>query len=196
MNEPDTRTRILNAGVEIMLERSFHSVGLNQLLSTVGVPKGSFYHYFKSKENFGVEVLRHYSKTANEHSRQILNNADIAANPIERLIFMFNEAIEKLEEANCKCPCLLQKVAIEIANTSTPMREQIAAGFNEMIELFKATLNEAKALGFLENKLDIQSESELILDLWAGAQQRAIIMCDSTPLRSALRLFRQRWTSR
>jgi TetR/AcrR family transcriptional repressor of nem operon len=192
MNEPDTKTRILNAGVEIMLERSFHSVGLNQILSAVNVPKGSFYHYFKSKEAFGVATLRHYSKTANERRRQILSNQQIAANPIERLIFMFNSAIEMIEAADCKCPCLLQKVAIETANTSGPMREEVAAGFNEMIELFKTTLREAVDKNYLANDLDLQSEAELILDLWAGAQQRTAIIRKSTPLRAAVQIFRHR----
>lgn len=194
MNHTDTKTRILDAGVEIMLERSFHSVGLNQLLSSVGVPKGSFYHYFKSKEDFGVEVLRHYANTANERRRQILNNVEIAKNPAERLIFMFNLAIENLEEANCKCPCLLQKVAIEIANTSAPMREQIATGFMDMIELFKTTLDQAVSAGFLAQDFNTQVEAELILDLWVGALQRAIVMRDSAALRRAVQTFRQRLT--
>ena len=55
-----------------MLERSFHSVGLNQILSAVKVPKGSFYHYFKSKEEFGVEMLTHYASTSNAYRRKML----------------------------------------------------------------------------------------------------------------------------
>ena len=51
-----------------MLTKSFHSVGLNEILTSVKVPKGSFYHYFKSKEQFGVELLAHYVR---EHSAKL-----------------------------------------------------------------------------------------------------------------------------
>ena len=192
MSEPDTRTRILDAGIEIMLERSFHSVGLNQLLSAVNVPKGSFYHYFKSKEDFGVEVLRHYSQNANAERRQILGNRELSANPAERLLFLFTSGIESIEAGGCKCSCLLQKVAIEIANSSEAMRNQLAKGFNDMIGLFQEALDEAVADGFLPADLDTKSEAAFILDLWAGAQQRAAIIRDTDPLQRAVAVFRQR----
>ena len=60
MSDRPTKERILDAAEQIMLEKSFHSVGLNEILKAVGVPKGSFYHHFESKEQFGVEMLKHY----------------------------------------------------------------------------------------------------------------------------------------
>lgn len=192
MSEPDTRERILDAGVEIMLERSFHSVGLNQLLSAVNVPKGSFYHYFKSKEQFGVEVLRHYSKQANGKRHQILTNLEISENPIERLVFMLNAGVESIQDGGCKCPCLLQKVAIEVVNSSETMREALADGFAEMIVIFKEVLDEAVAKNYLPRELNTESEAQFILDLWAGAQQRTAIIHEVTPLRHAIAVIRDR----
>ena len=60
MSDRTTKERILDAAEELMLEKSFHSVGLTEILEAVKVPKGSFYHHFKSKEQFGVEMLKHY----------------------------------------------------------------------------------------------------------------------------------------
>lgn len=192
MSEPHTKERILDAGVKILLERSFHSVGLNQLLSSVKVPKGSFYHYFKSKEDFGVEVLRYYSQNANSKRREILSDLTIAENPVQRMIYMLNAAIEQIQANNCKCPCLLQKVAIEIANTSEPMRTELVNGFNQMIEIFQQVLRQAIAGGFLPETLDTLSEAQLILDLWAGAQQRTAIIRQTTPLRNVVSLLEDR----
>ncbi|WPJ96542.1 TetR/AcrR family transcriptional regulator [Coraliomargarita algicola] len=192
MSEQDTRERILDAGVEIMLERSFHSVGLNQLLSAVNVPKGSFYHYFKSKEQFGVEVLRHYSKQANSKRHQILANLEISENPVERLVFMLNAGIEDIHDGGCKCPCLLQKVAIEVVNTSESMREALADGFGEMIAIFKEVVDEAVSKQYLSQELNTESEAQFILDLWAGAQQRTAIIRDVAPLRHAVAIIRER----
>ena len=69
---PTTKERILDAAEEIMLQKSFHSVGLNEILSAVKVPKGSFYHYFQSKEQFGVELLKHYVAGASIYKRRAL----------------------------------------------------------------------------------------------------------------------------
>lgn len=55
-----TKERILEAAEVIMLTKSFHSVGLAEILAAVQVPKGSFYHHFSSKEQFGVELISHY----------------------------------------------------------------------------------------------------------------------------------------
>src|SRR5260221_6124397 len=81
-----TKERILDAAEEIMLLKSFHSVGLNEILSAVKVPKGSFYHYFQSKEQFGVELLRHYVADASAFKRRALLTDELAENPIERLM--------------------------------------------------------------------------------------------------------------
>src|SRR5580698_11070677 len=87
---PTTKERILDAAEEIMLQKSFHSVGLNEILASVKVPKGSFYHYFQSKEQFGVELLRHYVKEASVYKRKMLLSADVEADPLKRLSAYFD----------------------------------------------------------------------------------------------------------
>jgi AcrR family transcriptional regulator len=67
-----TKERILDAAEGLMLVKSFHSVGLNEILTAVQVPKGSFYHYFKSKEQFGVEMLKHYVADATAWKTRML----------------------------------------------------------------------------------------------------------------------------
>ena len=79
-----TKDRILDAAKEIMLQKSFHSVGLNEILTAVKVPKGSFYHYFASKEQFGAELLQHYVAQHSERMRQVLLSQDL--NPLQRLV--------------------------------------------------------------------------------------------------------------
>ena len=63
-----TKQRILEAAEDIMLTKSFHSVGLAEILAAVKVPKGSFYHHFSSKEQFGVELISHYVQ---EHTARL-----------------------------------------------------------------------------------------------------------------------------
>src|SRR5262245_4198451 len=108
-----TKERILDAAEEIMLQKSFHSVGLNEILSAVKVPKGSFYHYFQSKEQFGVELLRHYVAEATTWKRNLLLSTDQEPNPFERLMAYLDMNIGHMFENNCQCPCLVAKLAAE-----------------------------------------------------------------------------------
>ena len=126
MSDRPTKERILDAAEEIMLERSFHSVGLNQILAAVKVPKGSFYHYFESKEQFGVEMLRHYGNGAAAWKRQMLLDSETQPDPLQRLVTFFTCLIGKVQENGGKCPCLIQKLASEVADFSEPMRDELA----------------------------------------------------------------------
>src|SRR6187401_1304451 len=123
-----TKERILDAAEEIMLQKSFHSVGLNEILSAVKVPKGSFYHYFQSKEQFGVELLKHYVAETSAYKRRVLLTDELAANPLERLMALFDMNIARLFESGCQCSCLVVKLSSEVATFSDDMRVVLADG--------------------------------------------------------------------
>src|SRR5687767_6714458 len=111
-----TKERILDAAEALMVAKSFHSVGLNEILSAVKVPKGSFYHYFQSKEQFGVELLKHYVADATAYKRRMLLSQDVEPDPLERLMAFVNGSISKLMENECRHCCLVQKLGTEVAS--------------------------------------------------------------------------------
>ena len=78
-----TRDKIIASGVRAILDKSFNAVGLNEILADAGVPKGSFYHYFKSKEAFGVAVVERFVADAADELRSILG--DVSRSPLARL---------------------------------------------------------------------------------------------------------------
>jgi TetR/AcrR family transcriptional repressor of nem operon len=192
VSERPTKERILDAAEEIMLERSFHSVGLNQILAAVKVPKGSFYHYFESKEQFGVEMLRHYAKGASAWKRQRLLNTEIVKNPLQRLLTFFKSIADKVQENDGKCPCLIQKLASEVADFSEAMRAELAESFIDSGAIVQEVLDEAVGKGLLPRDFDTAGEAALIQDLWSGAQQRAAIYRQVEPLHQAIESIRQR----
>ncbi|KOO11888.1 TetR family transcriptional regulator, partial [Vibrio xuii] len=71
----DTRQHILEVGYELIVTKGFTSVGLSELLKTANVPKGSFYHYFKSKEHFGESLIQDY------FTHYLVNIAELFHNP-------------------------------------------------------------------------------------------------------------------
>ncbi len=128
---PTTKERILDAAEEIMLQKSFHSVGLNEILSAVKVPKGSFYHYFQSKEQFGVELLKHYVADASAYKRQALLTTELSEEPFERLMTYFDLNIARMVDSGSQCNCLIVKLASEVATFSDDMRAVLADGVRE-----------------------------------------------------------------
>lgn len=185
-----TKERILDAAEEIMLQKSFHSVGLNEILSAVKVPKGSFYHYFSSKEQFGVELLRHYVSEASAHKRRLLLSPDAEPNPLDRLTAYFDFGIAMLFENECRCSCLLMKLASEVTSFSEPMRQVLADGVREWRQFFEQVVREGQAKGVMRSAVDPAVASALIMDLWMGAMQRAQLERNIAPLRGAAAFIR------
>lgn len=187
-----TKERILDAAEGLMLIKSFHSVGLNEILAAVQVPKGSFYHYFKSKEQFGVEMLKHYVAGATAYKKRMLLSPVPEPDPLRRLLTYLETAIGKSHEIEGKCPCLVIKLAAEVGDSSEPMRQVLAEGSRQWIGLLEAVLEEGVAGGSISAKVEPAAAAAVIQDLWTGAMQRAATTRDSSPLRDAV-VFIRSW---
>lgn len=186
-----TKERILDAAEEIMLQKSFHSVGLNEILSAVKVPKGSFYHYFQSKEQFGVELLKHYVAEASSYKRRALLTTELSENPFDRLMAYFDLNVAKLMENGCQCSCLVAKLATEVATFSDDMRAVLAEGAREWVGYLERVLAEGQAKAVIRQGIDPKATALLIHDLWMGANLRMQVERNVAPLRSVSVFLRQ-----
>jgi TetR/AcrR family transcriptional repressor of nem operon len=186
-----TKERILDAAEEIMLQKSFHSVGLNEILAAVKVPKGSFYHYFESKEHFGVELLKHYVSEASAWKRRVLLSPDAEPNPFLRLMAFLDLDIARTMEKDCHGCCLVSKLASEIATFSCPMREVLADGMHAWQGIFEKLVIEGQEKKVMRAGLDPNETAALIQDLWMGATQRGQVQRSLAPLRGAAAFLRQ-----
>ena len=195
MSLPHTKERILDAAEEITWKRSFHSVGLNEILKAVGVPKGSFYHWFESKEHFGVELLRHYIAAATDEKNHALLSREIEKDPMPRLLSFLETSIQKFQDNGQKCPCLVLKLASEVTDLSDPMREVLAEGMLTWLDLLSGVFDEAKVLGQISREIDSRNEAEIFRDLWAGSIQRSAIMKSTEPMQRALSFLKLRVAS-
>jgi TetR/AcrR family transcriptional repressor of nem operon len=186
-----TKERILDAAEELMLVKSFHSVGLNEILSAVKVPKGSFYHYFTSKEQFGVELIRHYVTEATAYKRRFLLTEDLDPNPLDRLSAFLNSAIAKMLENQCQPACLVIKLAAEVANMSDDMRSVLAEGMTEWRGIFEAIVREGQSKKAMRQDIDPAVAGSLLHDYWLGAMQRMMVQRNVASLRTAAAFIRQ-----
>lgn len=195
MSLPHTKERIFDAAEELMWTKSFHSVGLNEILTVVGVPKGSFYHYFESKEHFGVEMLKHYIAAATDEKEHALFSKESGKKPMPRLLDFLETSIQKFEESGQKCPCLVLKLASEVTDLSEPMRQVLSDGLDNWLNLLAGIFDEAKMHGHISKKVNSRKEAELFRDLWAGSIQRSTIFKSTEPMFQALEFLSLRITS-
>ena len=128
----DTRRGILVAAQDLLSRKGYSAVGINEVLASAGVPKGSFYHYFGSKDAFGEQVMTSYFEDYLAHMDELFDRRDATA--AQRLddYWQYWYRMETVEEFRPKC--LAVKLGAEVADLSEPMREALHQGTASIID--------------------------------------------------------------
>jgi TetR/AcrR family transcriptional repressor of nem operon len=177
---PDTRERIIEAGSSAISAKSFNGCGLKEILDAAQVPKGSFYHYFKSKEDFGVAVIE---ESADQHAQFIREQlSDRRLPPLERVRRVFQQMHDYYAEHGPMRECLIAKLALEVAQLSEPMRLAIKYAYDRWSGLLAMTLREAQAAGDFSSELDPERTADLLINTWEGTTMRMQIERNLKPL--------------
>lgn len=185
---PTTKERILEAAEEILLTKSFHAVGLSEILTAVNVPKGSFYHHFASKEQFGVELIRHYVAAHLERLGRFFGAPDTTG--LQRFNDYWAYVVGRMTEQGCQQCCLLVKLGLEVANFSEDMRAALADGMKASRAVFEQAIRDGQADRTIRAGLEPQEAATAIQHMWQGALQRMLVEKSVAPLRSAAQFLR------
>ena len=178
----DVKQRILDTGRGIILGKGFSAVGLNEILSTAQVPKGSFYHYFKSKEAFGEALVDNYVADYLTQVDSLLR--DDGAPAAERLMRYWKSWMSTGETAECNC--LVVKLSGEVSDMSEAMRAALLRGTNLIIERLGQCIAEGMADGSLTGNLDTRHTALTLYELWLGAALLSKVRRDRSALDTAM----------
>lgn len=189
----DTREHILSTAEPLVLGKGFTALGLTELLSAAGVPKGSFYHYFRSKEQFGQALLERYF--TNYDARLASHFAAEPGRMRDRLLSYFAGWITQACQADSHGSCLAVKLAGEVCDLSEPMREALAVGMAQVCARLADAIARAAAEGSLATCADPAALADALYAMWLGAALRTKVMRDSSPLVRALADTEQRLAS-
>jgi TetR/AcrR family transcriptional repressor of nem operon len=183
----DTKAELIRSGLEQLTEYGFSSSGIDQILKNVGVPKGSFYHYFASKEAFGREVINSYNLYfANKLESYLL---DEAFPPLVRLSNFVEDAKEGMARYDFKRGCLVGNLGQEVDVLPEAFRQQLIDIFLSWQEHVARCLKAAQAKGTLSPKADCDKLAEQFWIGWEGAVSRAKLIQNSSPLDKHLHYF-------
>lgn len=185
----DVRASILAVGQRIMSGKGFSAVGLNEILAAASVPKGSFYHYFGSKDAFGEALLDSYFTAYLAEMDTLLGQS---GTPVaQRLMEYFDSWRANQSFADCQGKCLAVKLAAEVADLSEAMRLALDQGTTGIIARLTAALEAGMADGSLRIDGGAAQIGATLYQQWLGASVMVKIVRSGAPFDAALSVTRQ-----
>lgn len=179
-SKPDTKLALLDTGMELMLEKGYTNTGIQEILNTAHIPKGSFYHHFDSKENYAVEIIRHFDQMYSACIAQTLGVPSIP--PLERLRTYCKEGKAKLVSQECRKGCLIGNLSQEMSDQSEVLRKELTLVMKKWQGAFAACIAEGQASGTITNKHSADALAEFFLSSWSGAVLHAKSLKSPEPL--------------
>ncbi|HEV3105596.1 MAG TPA: TetR/AcrR family transcriptional regulator [Trinickia sp.] len=188
---PSTQVRqhILDTARPIMVHKGFSAVGLNEILAAAGIPKGSFYHYFGSKEAFGEALLQSYFDSYLEHVDNLLVRSKGSA--ADRLLIYWQNWLDTQANDDYQCKCLAVKLGAEVSDLSDAMRQVLQDGSDRVIGRLAACIEAGRADGSLVDIADSTHTAAALYQLWMGATLVGKMRRDRKPLETAMTTTRQ-----
>ncbi|MDD1609117.1 MAG: TetR/AcrR family transcriptional regulator [Methylococcaceae bacterium] len=174
------RENLLNQGVMLLMQQGYHGTGLQEILDAVQIPKGSFYNYFGSKENFGAEVIEHYITPYIQQITNYLAQPDTDA--LSALQRYFNESIAELERTHFKGGCLLGNLIGEIGDSSDLCRVALQTTLNRYRDVLQSGLSKAQQQGTIRTDKSARDMADLLVNTWQGALLRMKVEQSTAPL--------------
>lgn len=181
-----TKQRLLDLGLALLLKHGYHDLGIQALLEAAGTPKGSFYHHFKDKEDFALQVIDEYMHYVHAGLDECLGDAEIA--PLER-VRRFFELTQQNYQKEGYMGCLLGGLGQELSGVSDVFRRKIEGCFSEIANRIAVCLEEARELGDIPADSDARSMASLLVDCWEGAALRSRLRGNAAPLTAMLDFY-------
>lgn len=173
-------------GVQLLLQRGYNDLGIAALLEATGTPKGSFYHHFRSKQDYALQVIDLYMQDVHAGLDACLGDA--SRPPLERIRDFF-EASEEKYRTQGYMGCLLGGLGQELSGVSDVFRRKVEQCLEQIAGRLAGCLAEAVRRAELPPDTNPEKLAELLVNCWEGAALRTRLRRDPTPLREMLDFY-------
>ena len=163
----NTRDRIIETGAGIIHRKGFNHTGIQEILNAANVPKGSFYNYFKSKEDFGLQLIDYFSEQFNRIAKKTLQ--DTSVSPLNRLYGFLTAFIEHFESQNYAGGCPIGNLAQEMGDLNPAFRQKLKEAIDMMAKAYTSVLAEAQEARKISKNLEVKEAAYFIVAGWHGA---------------------------
>ena len=166
----DKKQEIIKKGLEIMHLKGYNATGVKDIVDAAGIPKGSFYNYFESKENFVIQALQYSA----DHCKTIMGETlqDRSLPPLQRIEKFYEERIIQFRECDFTLGCFGSNLCIEMGDISLPIGVATEAYFKRLESVLLSCLQEAQDAGDLDKEKNIDKLAQFIYNSWNGAVLR------------------------
>lgn len=185
----DTRRAILDTAQRIMAHKGYAAVGINEILIEAGVPKGSFYHYFGSKDAFGEAMMKAYFTDYLADMDRIFAEAGLTS--AQRLMKYWERWYGMQRFDDCQGKCLTVKLGAEVSDLSKSMRLALAEGTTEIIDRLERIIGSGAEDGSLTIAGNARTVATSLCHMWIGASIMAKIHRQPASLDTAMATTRQ-----
>lgn len=178
-----TKQRLIDAGLRMLLEQGYNSLGIQALLDATHTPRGSFYHHFRDKEDFALQVLDAYMTGVHAGLDECLG--DQSRPPLARIRRFFELTQESYQQEGY-LGCLMGGLGQELSGVNEVFRLKIDWCLSSIAERLATCLSEAKQRGEIPETCDVQELADLLVNCWEGAALRSRLRRHPAPLTAML----------
>lgn len=165
------KDEIIIIAANLMHECGYHNLGIKRVLDEANIPKGSFYHYFKSKEDLALQVIEYHI----ENTKKIFNQFDKS---IGGLRDFFNVFFHLIEEMEYKKGCPIGNLILELADEKESFREKLLEWNNFLDSEIYKVLQESK----LQDEIDLKKMASFIITSFEGAIMKSKLEKSREPI--------------
>ncbi|MDQ6793131.1 MAG: TetR/AcrR family transcriptional regulator [Candidatus Dormibacteraeota bacterium] len=189
MPRASVRDELIESAVEVFHARGFNGCSVQDIVEAAGVPKGSFYNHFKSKEALGVEVVRAYTRLVGAYLEEAGAGEIFSGDgtPLERIRAYFEAVIEQNVSSGVRKGCLLGNFATELAPHSAEIANAVTDALDNWSAAVARALAQAQEAGELPKDVDVEALGRYLVDGYEGAAARAKLIGDRGPMDEFIR---------
>ena len=187
MKRTNKRDKLIKVGSQIVTLQGYKAASINEILTAANVPKGSFYYYFSSKEDFGLAIIENLAWQYQNKLESFLQDEQFS--PLSRLRNLFESKIADMESCQCTDGCSIGNLAQELSTQNELFRNRLNQIFIDWERHFFICLTAAYRAGEIADDAYLQDIAKFILSGWEGAILRAKVTKSVVPMKNFVRIL-------
>jgi TetR/AcrR family transcriptional repressor of nem operon len=191
MKRIHSKDDIVQVGLDIILSKGFSSTGVEAILKQANVPKGSFYNFFSSKEEFALAIIDKYVADTVEQFSAIFNDESLP--PLERIKKSFEARIARFEGYACSKGCLIGNLSLEMSDQFEKIRHRLERSLQGWTKSLSRLLLQAQKEKTIPEDLDPEMLAENLISSFQGALLRSKVKKSPEPLKNFIYLYFDRF---
>jgi TetR/AcrR family transcriptional regulator, transcriptional repressor for nem operon len=172
-SNPEVRRRLLESGLTLIGKQGFAGSGVADITAAAGVPKGSFYQYFDSKQSYAIELLDDYWSAVEEKHTKVLLDDRYA--PLDRIARHFHSIGQDHKQQKYALGCLIGNLGVEIAGAGEDAQSKLRQIIRRWATLLSDCLKQAQAASDLDRKADVEELAAALIESFEGTVMRSKI---------------------